>query len=63
MVVATGSGTYVASLTAALPSGHILNAFDYAVRRIVYLFMGFIIVMVPLVVVLNGTTTGAVLTI
>lgn len=57
VVLATGDGTYVASLMRQLPSGHVMNAFDYAVRRIVYLFIGFILVMVPLVIVLNGTTT------
>ncbi|CAL8460948.1 g479 [Coccomyxa elongata] len=58
VVLATGDGTYVASLMRQLPSGHVMNAFDYAVRRIVYLFIGFILVMVPLVIVLNGTTTS-----
>lgn len=58
VVVATGAATYIASLARALPSGRTASAFDYAVRRIVYLFIAFIIVMVPLVIVLSGTTTG-----
>ena len=58
VVIATGRATYIASLARALPSGHLMNAFDFAIRRIVYLFIGFIVVMVPLVIVCNGLTTG-----
>ncbi|BDA47243.1 probable magnesium-transporting ATPase, P-type 1 [Coccomyxa sp. Obi] len=58
VVVATGAATYIASLARALPSGRTATAFDRAVRRVVYLFIAFIIVMVPLVIVLSGTTTG-----
>ena len=58
VVIATGSATYVASLARALPGGHELNAFDFAIRRIVYLFIGFVVIMTPLVLVCNGLTTG-----
>ncbi len=58
VVIATGKATYIASLARALPSGHLMNAFDFAVRRIVYLFIVVIVVMVPLVIVCNGLTTG-----
>lgn len=56
--MATGQGTYIASLTRALPTGHVMSAFDYAVRRIVYLFIAFILVMVPLVIIISGASTG-----
>lgn len=56
--MATGQRTYIASLTRALPTGHTASAFDFAVRRIVYLFIAFIIVMVPLVIVISGASTG-----
>lgn len=58
VVVATGAATYIASLARALPSGRTMTAFDFAVRRVVYLFIAFIVIMVPLVIVLSGTTTG-----
>lgn len=58
VVVATGAATYIASLARALPSGGTMTAFDFAVRRVVYLFIAFIVIMVPLVIVLSGTTTG-----
>lgn len=59
VVVATGAATYIASLARALPSGRTASAFDYAVRRVVYLFIAFIVIMVPLIIVLSGTITGA----
>lgn len=58
VVIATGRATYVAYLARSLPSGRLMNAFDFAIRRIVYLFIGFIVIMVPLVIVCNGLTTG-----
>lgn len=57
VVIATGRATYIASLARVLPSGHLMNAFDYAIRRIVYLFITFIVIQVPLVIVCNGLTT------
>jgi Mg2+-importing ATPase len=42
-----------------LPTGQTASAFDRAVRRIVLLFIAFIVVMVPIVIVLNGTTSGS----
>lgn len=57
VVVAAGRATYIASLARVLPSGHIMNAVDFAIRRIVYLFITFIVIMVPLVIVCNGLTT------
>lgn len=56
VVVATGAATYIACLALALPRGSAMTAFDWAVRRVVYLFIAFIIIMVPLVIVLSGTT-------
>jgi magnesium-transporting ATPase (P-type) len=58
VVVATGAATYIASLARALPSGRTMTAFDFAVRRVVYLFIAFIVIMVPLVIVLSGKTTS-----
>ncbi len=60
VVVSTGGATYIAALTRALPTGHVMSAFDYAVRHTVYLFVAFIAVMVPLVIVISGTTTSTI---
>lgn len=58
VVLRTGNGTYIAGIAEALAAQGHMNAFDYAVRRIVYVFITFVVVMVPLVIVLNGLTTG-----
>ena len=48
----------MASMQRVLPTGPTTTAFDRAVRRIVLLFIAFIVVMVPIVIVLNGTSAG-----
>ena len=48
VVLGCGKSTYVAGLAAALPVGRKFNAFDAAIRRVVYLFIVFILVMVRL---------------
>ena len=58
VILATGDNTYVAGIAATLPSGHAPNAFDYAVRRVVYLFIIFLGFMCPIVIVLSGVSTG-----
>ena len=58
VVLRTGNETYIAGIAKALAAQGHMNAFDFAVRRIVYMFIAFVVVMVPLVIVLNGSTTG-----
>ncbi|KAK9846484.1 hypothetical protein WJX81_005045 [Elliptochloris bilobata] len=58
VVLSTGDSTFIASIARALAARPELNAFDRAIRRIVYLFILFIVVMVPIVIGLNGWTTG-----
>ena len=48
VVLGCGNSTYVAGLAAALPSARNFNAFDAAIRRVVFLFIIFISVMVRL---------------
>ncbi|KAL0018340.1 hypothetical protein WJX77_006201 [Trebouxia sp. C0004] len=57
VVLRIGNDTYIAGIAAALAAQGQMNAFDFAVRRIVYVFIAFVVVMVPLVIVLNGLTT------
>jgi len=58
VVLCTGNDTYISGIAAALAAQGHMNAFDYSVRRIVYVFIAFVVVMVPLVIVLNGLTTS-----
>ena len=58
VVLRIGNDTYIAGIAAALAAQGQMNAFDFAVRRIVYVFIAFVVVMVPLVIVLNGLTTS-----
>ena len=58
VVLRTGNQTYIAGIAQALAAKGHMNAFDYAVRRVVYVFIIFVVVMVPLVIVLNGLSTG-----
>lgn len=59
LVVATGSDTFAAGIAAALPPGRQTNAFDLAIRRVVYLFIAFLIVMVRLHI--QATQVGSLL--
>ena len=59
VVVATGDRTFIAGIARVLAAQPQLNAFDLAIRRIVFVFIAFILVMVPIVIGLNGWTTGA----
>ena len=60
VVIGTGADTYVACVANLnAPSGRrTMTAFDFAVRRIVFLFIGFIVVMVPVVIAISGATTS-----
>lgn len=48
----------MAGISRTLGSERLLTAFDYAIRRVVYVFIIFIVVLVPLTIALNGISTG-----
>ncbi|SFW74958.1 Mg2+-importing ATPase [Amycolatopsis australiensis] len=58
VVLATGTATYVGSLATqtATPRGE--STFDAGVRRVGWTLIRFMVVMVPIVLVVNGTVTG-----
>lgn len=46
VVLATGRDTYTGRIATSMSQGRQLNAFDFAVRRVVFLFIWFLVVMV-----------------
>ncbi|KYR00056.1 transmembrane protein [Tieghemostelium lacteum] len=58
VVFDTGSRTYISSISEILTSTQTTNAFDVGVKKVAYLLMGFGVVLVPIVIVINGLTTG-----
>ncbi|GAM17992.1 hypothetical protein SAMD00019534_011670, partial [Acytostelium subglobosum LB1] len=57
LVFETGCNTYISSISEILTSTKTTNAFDVGVKKVAYLLMGFGVVMVPIVIVINGLTT------
>ncbi|MFD4611595.1 magnesium-translocating P-type ATPase [Streptomyces sp. NPDC058440] len=58
VVVATGSGTYFGSMAGSLTGARPQTNFDTGVRRVSYLLIKFMLVMVPVVFAVNGLTKG-----
>ncbi|MFF3644237.1 magnesium-translocating P-type ATPase [Streptomyces sp. NPDC002564] len=58
VVVATGAGTYFGSMASALTGDRPQTAFDLGVRRVSFLLIRFMLVMVPVVFAINGFTKG-----
>ncbi|MDJ0380233.1 magnesium-translocating P-type ATPase [Streptomyces sp. G-G2] len=58
VVVATGSGTYFGSMAGSLVGERPQTNFDTGVRKVSYLLIRFMLVMVPVVFVINGLTKG-----
>ncbi|MFH8407802.1 magnesium-translocating P-type ATPase [Streptomyces sp. NPDC018019] len=58
VVVATGADTYFGSMAGALAGERPETGFDAGVKRVSFLLIRFMLVMVPLVFVLNGLTKG-----
>ncbi|KAK9471900.1 uncharacterized protein V1510DRAFT_436848 [Dipodascopsis tothii] len=60
VVIATGNSTYISTINSTLNSEDMetRNSFDVGVRKVAYLLLGFGLVMVPIVIVVNGLTTG-----
>ncbi|MGE5100089.1 MAG: magnesium-translocating P-type ATPase, partial [Deltaproteobacteria bacterium] len=56
LVVATGSRTAVGAMAKGLIGQRVTTAFDVGVHKVSWLFIRFIIVMVPIVVLINGFT-------
>ncbi|KAN0027633.1 hypothetical protein ACTFIU_010604 [Dictyostelium citrinum] len=57
VVFETGCRTYISSISEILTSTQTTNAFDVGVKKVAYLLMGFGVVLVPIVIVINGLTT------
>ncbi|EGC34964.1 hypothetical protein DICPUDRAFT_94662 [Dictyostelium purpureum] len=57
IVFDTGSRTYISSISEILTSTQTTNAFDIGVRKVAYLLMGFGVVLVPIVIIINGIST------
>ncbi|MEV5976205.1 magnesium-translocating P-type ATPase [Streptomyces sp. NPDC052114] len=58
VVVATGADTYFGSMAGALSGERPQTAFDLGVRRVSFLLIRFMLVMVPVVFAINGFTKG-----
>ncbi|KAJ8102743.1 hypothetical protein POJ06DRAFT_54868 [Lipomyces tetrasporus] len=60
VVISTGNSTYISTINSTLNSDSMetRNSFDVGVRKVAYLLLGFGLVMVPIVIVVNGLTTG-----
>ena len=56
VVAATGSRTAVGAMAKGLVGQRVITAFDVGVQKVSWLFIRFIVVMVPIVVVINGLT-------
>ncbi|KAI8872536.1 transmembrane protein, partial [Ramicandelaber brevisporus] len=59
IVISTGNQTYMSSIAASLARQQPVNAFQLGIRRVSLILSGFMLVMVPIVIVLNGVTTKA----
>ena len=57
-VVATGSDTYIGSMSQELVGHHPPTSFDRGVSQVSILLIRFMLVMVPIVFLINGLTTG-----
>ncbi|KAK9459897.1 uncharacterized protein V1516DRAFT_678319 [Lipomyces oligophaga] len=59
IVISTATNTYISTINSTLNSEAMetRNSFDVGVRKVAYLLLGFGIVMVPIVIVINGLTT------
>ncbi|MFE9254304.1 magnesium-translocating P-type ATPase [Streptomyces sp. NPDC006879] len=58
VVLATGADTYFGSMAGALVSERPQTNFDHGVRRVSFLLIRFMLVMVPVVFAVNGLTKG-----
>ncbi|MFF2191734.1 magnesium-translocating P-type ATPase [Streptomyces sp. NPDC058157] len=58
VVVATGSGTYFGSMAGTLVGERPQTNFDTGVRKVSFLLIRFMLVMVPVVFMINGLTKG-----
>ncbi|MGW5735559.1 MULTISPECIES: magnesium-translocating P-type ATPase [Streptomyces] len=58
VAVATGADTYFGSMAGALAGDRPQTAFDVGVRRVSFLLIRFMLVMVPVVFAINGFTKG-----
>jgi Mg2+-importing ATPase len=56
VVVATGPQTFFGSMAKSIAGQQVLTAFDKGINRFTWLMIGFMLVMVPLVFVINGVT-------
>ncbi|KAI9773733.1 MAG: hypothetical protein M1839_002031 [Geoglossum umbratile] len=57
VVLRTGDDAIIASITKALNEKPPLNAFQRGIRNVSYMLLGFMLVMVPIVLVVSGRTT------
>lgn len=58
VVVATGGRTYFGSLAKSIVGAQAQTAFDRGVNSVSWLFIRFMLVMVPVVLLINGFTKG-----
>ncbi|MGW2017137.1 magnesium-translocating P-type ATPase [Streptomyces sp. NPDC001927] len=58
VVVATGSDTYFGSMAGSLVGSRPQTTFDIGVRKVSFLLIRFMLVMVPVVFAINGVTKG-----
>ncbi|KAI9858788.1 MAG: hypothetical protein M1813_007255 [Trichoglossum hirsutum] len=58
LVLRTGDDAVIASITKALNAKPPLNAFQRGIRNVSYMLIGFMLVMVPIVLVVSGKVSG-----
>ncbi|MBI5221815.1 MAG: magnesium-translocating P-type ATPase [Candidatus Magasanikbacteria bacterium] len=58
LVISTGNYTYLGSLAKAMDTFESITSFDLGIKKVTWLIIGFIVIMVPLVFLLNGLSKG-----
>lgn len=62
IVMATGSNTYFGSIASAIAGKRPITSFDKGIKKVSYILVGFMCVMVPLIFIINVITKGSIIT-
>lgn len=62
IVMATGSNTYFGSIASAIAGKRPFTSFDKGIKKVSYILVGFMCVMVPLIFIINVITKGSIIT-
>lgn len=58
LVLRTGDRTFIATIVKEIQKRKPMNSFQRGIRNVSYMLLAFMLVMVPIVLVISGTTTG-----